>query len=222
MKIDQVIKSSHVNADPLLWFPLLEAAAEEFGIPDGDETAAFLANGSHETGGFISFSESLNYRWDVLLDKWGHRMTPTQAAAVGRVDDTFQVRNNGGVIYKGVLLPTKPHKANQEAIANLVYGGRFGNTEPGDGWKFRGRGVFQFTFHDNYLAYSNAVGVPEIMTNPDLMMEPQHAARSAGFFWKWKNLGSILKTKGIVGVRKVVNGGDNGLKEVTHLYNSIR
>lgn len=72
-------------------------------------------------------------------------------------------------------------KADDRRFFNLVYGGEWGarnlgNTQPGDGYEFRGRGLIQLTGRSNYERYSGRIGHPEIVENPDLANRPDLAA----------------------------------------------
>jgi hypothetical protein len=75
-------------------------------------------------------------------------------------------------------------KANPEDFFEFVYGGRMGNDEPGDGYKFRGRGLIQLTGKDNYADASLAVfGDDTLVQNPDLIVKnPQVAAQVANWY----------------------------------------
>lgn len=73
-------------------------------------------------------------------------------------------------------------KANDEVFFNHVYGAQFqhihrlGNTLPGDGYRFRGRGFIQLTGRANYQKYAVAIGRPDIMVAPDLANDPEVSA----------------------------------------------
>lgn len=70
-----------------------------------------------------------------------------------------------------------------EKIANYVYGNRYGNKQPGDGWKYRGRGFNQITFRDIYADYVKLI--PNILDNPDLLNNvPESAKAAVGFYVK--------------------------------------
>ena len=70
-----------------------------------------------------------------------------------------------------------------EKIANYVYGNRYGNKQPGDGWKYRGRGFNQITFRDIYADYVKLI--PNILNNPDLLNNvPESAKAAVGFYVK--------------------------------------
>ena len=64
-----------------------------------------------------------------------------------------------------------PFSRNPEALANKVYGGRLGNTAPGDGWRYRGRGLIQVTGLDNYHLVEKVSGL-RVVSNPDLLKQP--------------------------------------------------
>jgi len=94
------------------------------------------------------------------------------------------------------------------------YEGRkdLGNTQPGDGSRFRGRGLIQTTGRANYAACGNALGV-DLLAHPELLETPEYAVRSACLFWLMRGLNALADTGDQVAVTKRVNGGTNGLAE---------
>jgi putative chitinase len=126
---------------------------------------------------------------------------------------------------KGALIPTKVAHSiagKPELIANMVYSSRMGNGAPqtGEGWKYRGRGLKQLTGKDNYKRCGEALGL-DLVANPDLLLEPVPAARSAGWFWKTNNLSKFADEGDIKGMTKKINGGYIGLEKRQELYNKI-
>jgi len=108
----------------------------------------FLAQVLFESNMLLSIEENLRYKTEkALVASYGKR-------AVGRVD----------------LLN------NPEVLANWAYAGRNGNTQPGDGWRYRGRGFLQLTGRGNYKKY----GYEE---HPDDVSTPTGAAMSAAEYW---------------------------------------
>lgn len=106
------------------------------------------------------------------------------------------------------LAQAKEYEKQPEKIANYVYGGRFGNVEPGDGYKYRGRGHNQITFRAQYKSVGKAIGV-DIETNPDLLNRPDVAAKAALSFF-------------IGGSKVVLKGKDlNAAKSLTEALNDV-
>lgn len=107
---------------------------------------------------------------------------------------------------------------NPEALANEVYGGRFGNTEPGDGWRYRGRGLLQITGRAHYKQLGQAIGV-DLEAQPELMIAPSIAGRVAVDGFVASHMLQVAKyfnedTEDWINVRKVFNGGLTGAQEV--------
>ena len=107
------------------------------------------------------------------------------------------------------------------------YNGRqdLGNTQPGDGPRFKGRGFLQTTGRVNYQQFKDAFGV-DVISKPETLAEPQYAAESA-LFWFKKNAKKVEKMSGgdwsnTKGVTKAVNGGYNGLAEREHYFEIFR
>lgn len=105
-----------------------------------------------------------------------------------------------------------------EALANYVYGGRLGNTQPGDGWKYRGRGLIQVTGRANYAAVGRVMGLP-LEDNPDLLLVPENALRSAIVWWERNVPDAFVNDP--VKVRKAVNGGTVGLDDTSRLATKV-
>ncbi|HGG5936387.1 TPA: glycoside hydrolase family 19 protein, partial [Cronobacter sakazakii] len=100
----------------------------------------------------------------------------------------------------------------QAAIANIVYGGRFGNNLNGDGWKYRGRGLKQITFKANYEECGKALGL-NLVDSPDLLLQDKYAALSAGWFWKANGCNQFADVGDVNGLTRRINGGLNGLQD---------
>jgi len=212
------IRAVAPTVDPGIWLPLLTAAAARFNIVGVQAEAAWLANAGHESAGFTVLEESLNYKWVALLGQWPRKFDPVTAVRVGRVDTVVTSGGRTGVYNGSQFIPTAAHRADQQSIANIAYAGRFGNDVPGDGWKFRGHGLFQLTFKDNYAQYAAAVNAPSVMNDPSLLSKPEHAASSAAWFWKSKGLSQVLASRGFDAVCIAINGGKIGLPERQQLY----
>jgi putative chitinase len=167
------------------WLEPLNKTFDEFHIDNPKRQAAFIGQCAHESGNFKLLQENLNYSAKALQATWPSRFTSEKAAECER----------------------KP-----ELIANVVYGGRMGNTEPGDGWKYHGRGLIQLTGKDNYVHFNRDTGV-DCVNNPDLLCTPEFAALSAGWFWSTHGLNQIADTSDWVAITKKINGGTLGLDD---------
>jgi putative chitinase len=99
--------------------------------------------------------------------------------------------------------------------AQTRYEGRvdLGNTSAGDGFKYRGRGLIQVTGKDNYRSVGAALGLSDILERPELLEQPQHAAASAGWFWKTHGLNDYADADDFIRITRRINGGINGLAD---------
>lgn len=196
MNTQQLQKAAGISAElAARWFPHIDAAMKESGITAALDRAMFIAQMGHESGGFTRLVESLNYAAESLVPAFGkHRITVQQAAALGR---------------------TAAQPANQEAIANLVYGGEWGkknlgNQAAGDGWKYRGRGLKQVTGLSNYHSCGHALKL-DLVSHPELLEQDEYAARSAA--WFYASRGCLLHSGDVERVTLIINGGRNGLDD---------
>jgi putative chitinase len=198
--------------DPAKWLEAVRVTCREFEINTPQRIAGFLAQTSHESGGYTMLSENLNYKAATLAACW-----PNRFAVLG--PDKKPVKDE-----KGKLTPTAVANSiagKPELIANLVYSGRMGNgpAESGEGWLYRGRGLKQLTGKFNYEKCGAALGL-DLVANPDLLLEPMAAARSAGWFWKANNLSAFADVGDIKGMTKKINGGYIGLEARQALYDA--
>lgn len=173
-----------------------------FQIDTPKRMAAFLGQVGQECGGFTVFEESLNYSTEALLKMFSrHRITATDTIRYGR---------------------NKGKKADQQTLANILYGGEFGrkqlgNTNNNDGWLYRGRGCKQLTGRANYTLLSQ-ITKWDCVANPDMLLEPENGLIAALYYWdqinpSGKSLNLVADSEDDVKLTKLVNGGQNGLKE---------
>ncbi len=151
--------------------------------------AHFVAQVLHESGGLGRLVENLNYSAERLCAVWPKRFPNPDRA--------------------------RPYARNPEGLANYVYGGRMGNIDPGDGWRYIGRGLIQITGRSNYELIAELTGM-DVVTTPDLLTEPNAALLSALAWW-----GESLPEAddmSVEQVTRVVNGGLNGLDERKRLF----
>ena len=102
----------------------------------------------------------------------------------------------------------------EEIASGIAYEHRkdLGNTQPGDGMKFKGRGLIQITGRNNYFECGKALGV-DLITNPELLETPDLACRSAAWFWASRGLNDRADMGDFERITKRINGGLNGYQE---------
>lgn len=109
-------------------------------------------------------------------------------------------------------------KYSEEISSGRAYEGRrsLGNTQPGDGVRFKGRGLTQLTGRYNYTRFSRALGMPEILANPKLVAELPFSVEVSGWYWMYGasvNLNSLADKDNVTLITKLINGGYNGLAD---------
>lgn len=87
-----------------------------------------------------------------------------------------------------------------------------GNTERGDGFRYRGRGLIQVTGRANYRRCASALGV-DLVAHPELLEEPGNAALSAAWYWTSRGLSHLADIGDFNTITKRINGGLNGLQD---------
>jgi len=168
------------------WLDPLNSTFDKYDINTPKRQAGFIGQCQHESGNFKTLEENLHYSAASLMRVWPSRF-PDQATA-------------------------DQYANNPEKIANKVYAGRMGNTEDGDGFKYRGRGVLQLTGKDSYIFCGQALKL-DLMDNPDLLLEPMNAMLSAGWFWNKRGLNAAADVSGWEEVTRKINGGVLGLDD---------
>ena len=133
---------------------------------------------------------------------------------------------------------TDHFKTLREYASGNAYEGRvdLGNTQPGDGVKFKGRGIFQTTGRANYLQLGIKKGRRDLFINtPELLEQPEYAVWSACEYWNTRNLndpanhadtdilkkkykGNVLDVSPIEFISITINGGYNGMDERKRYY----
>jgi len=168
------------------WLEPLKETFEKYNIDTPQRQACFIGQCMHESGGFKLLEENLNYSAKALMNTWPSRFPNEEEA--------------------------NKYARQPEKIANKVYGGRMGNgpEETGEGWKYRGRGIKQLTGKDNYERCGSGLGV-DLVSNPDLLLDPKYAALSAGWFWNKMNLNDLADKGDIETMTRRINGGLIGL-----------
>jgi putative chitinase len=129
-----------------------------------------------------------------------------QAAFVAQVG-----HESGSFVYVREIWGPTAAQAGYEGRADL------GNVVAGDGYFFRGRGLIQVTGRANYAACGKALGLP-LLAHPELLEEPENAARSAGWFWATHGLNELADQQLFSAITKRINGGQNGAADRVERY----
>jgi putative chitinase len=177
------------------WVDAINETFERFNIATPAQQASFIGQAAHESGNFKMLVENLNYRAETLMKVWPKRFPTLEFA--------------------------KQYERDPKKIANSVYANRMGNRDEasGDGFRFRGRGLFQTTGHSGYYHAGQALGEDFVM-NPDLVATPKYAALTAGFFWNTHKLNQYADSRDFLMMTKKINGGiiglDDRIKHINH------
>ena len=102
----------------------------------------------------------------------------------------------------------------RELASGAAYEGRIpklGNTQPGDGPRFKGRGLIQITGRNNYTKYGHLLGL-DLLTHPELLETPVNACRVSACFWKTEGLNELADEGRFHQITLVINGGYNGME----------
>ena len=171
----------------------LQAATAYYKLPKS-AAAHFFGNCYHETGGFKLFEENLDYSAASLVKTWPVHFNSANASEYAH---------------------------NPEKIANRAYASRMGNGNEasGDGYKYRGRGAIQITGKSAYEQFSKSINNPAIVTTPEIVADA-FAMESAKWFFDSNKIWaytSRVDDYSIAKVRKLVNGGNIGLSDVSTL-----
>ncbi len=196
---------------------LINDFGEDFGIDTKAELDHFLAQAGHETGGLheLGTIENTNYT---------------------TVERLLEIFSSFSDIPTDVTNPQKfyaPLYVNDpEAIANAAYCCQLGNGNElsGDGFKYRGRGIFQLTFKGNYQAFQNFYNDEydpdiDIITNPELLVDNDTlAVLSAMWFYKEEVLDrfTVDSTTSVRKVTRRINRGLRGRTQRENIFNKAK
>lgn len=102
----------------------------------------------------------------------------------------------------------------EEIASGAAYEGRkdLGNTQPGDGKRFKGRGPIQVTGRYNYTAAAKALGL-NLVGNPAMAAQPQYAFHVSAWWWGAHGLNAFADKQDVTGATRRINGGTNGLAD---------
>ena len=179
------------------WYAALVEILPKYGITTERRVAHFVSQCAHESNNFRTLEENLNYREETLLKIFSRYFGPGKRNAA-------------------------EYAKNPEKIANYVYMDEFrkskmGNTQPGDGWRFRGRGLKQLTGRDNYTRFGASVGMSAEQAAEYVATE-KGAIESACWFWDANKLNSLADGDDVTAMTKRINGGDIGLADRQSRY----
>jgi putative chitinase len=144
--------------DPAGWVKPLNEAMNKFGIRDREEVASFLSQAGYESDHLNRVEENLRYSAARIAEVWPKQFADAKAAAM--------------------------FAYNPSKLACRVYAGKNGNgpERTGDGYRYRGRGLFQLTGRANYKQIAKDLGV-DLVQFPDALLERKFAALSAAAYW---------------------------------------
>jgi putative chitinase len=180
------------NKDIKAWCEELNKALPKYYITTDQRIAGFISQCAHESMDFNALSENLNYREETLNKVFPRYFGPGKRNAA-------------------------EYAKNPEKIANYVYMDEFrtsklGNVQPGDGWRFRGRGLKQLTGRDNYSRFAKDYNMTAEQA-AEWLETKEGALASALWFWNTNKLNTIADTGNVAALTKKINGGDIGLAD---------
>jgi predicted chitinase len=175
---------------------------QQHGITTPQRMSHFMAQAMVETGSFKRLRENMNYSAERMLEIFGvhihsAKVKPSETAGLAH---------------------------NPEKLAERVYGlgnpgkaAELGNSQPGDGFRYRGNGVLQTTGRAAHRKMGQVFGL-DFENNPDLMTLPEHALKPALKEWSNGNLNHFADKNDITTITKVINGGFNGFEDRKHFF----
>jgi putative chitinase len=187
------------NREIAEWCKVLNSALPKYEISNARRIAAFISQCAHESRDFTALEENLNYSQQALERVFGRYFGSGKRNAA-------------------------EYARNPEKIANYVYmdefrskAGALGNVQPGDGWRFRGRGLKQLTGRNNYARFAKHYDMTPEQAS-DWIETKEGALASALWFWQTNNLNPVADTGDVAALTKRINGGDIGLADRQSRY----
>src|SRR5690606_1126586 len=164
------------------------------------QTIHFFANIHHESGGFRVERESMYYTAPRIMEIFGigrHSAKVNNSEARGLAGQPYQLAER---VY-GIGNPSKARE--------------LGNTNPGDGWKYRGGGAIQITGGDAYRRF----GGQKLYDNPELIGTSAYYFTTAVTYFDVRGIWALavdLSDTSIRAVCRRINGGYNGIQDRTN------
>lgn len=158
-----------------------------------------LPNAGKRAGVFAPVLNTAMQRYQIV----GNQRVAAFIAQIGH--------ESGQLIYVRELWGPTPAKSGYEGRKDL------GNTEAGDGFKYRGRGLIQVTGRANYAACGEALGL-DLINHPELLEQPQYACLSAAWFWATHGLNTLADAGSFDKITQRINGGQNGAADRRALF----
>jgi putative chitinase len=176
------------------YYPFIAEQLPKAGINSKLRICAFLAQIFHESGNLKHSKELTGYSAENMCKVWPSRFPTLERA--------------------------NEYVGQKEKLFNYVYGGRMGNDQPGDGFKYIGRGFIGVTGKGNYSNLSKATGINFVL-NPELLEQPEYALISSIWFWNKYNLSVLADAGDIKGITKQINGGQIGFADREAKYKKL-
>lgn len=172
-------------------------AARAAGVTSREEMANFMAQMGHESGGFNRLEEGFRYTQGI-------QQIPVSSAL-----------REGAPALEAARVEAL--RGQPQELARLMYGGRMGNDDAGDGYLYRGRGYTQLTGEENYRSAGGGVGM-DLVGHPDLAANRDNAQRIA--LWYWENRVPSADRDDVTRATQGINGGTNGLADRLNRYDA--
>lgn len=171
-------------------------AALRAGIDEPGELANLMAQTAHESRNLTRLEESFRYSKGVS-------QIPVKRMQRPEIQATAEQARRQAL------------QGHPQHLAELMYGGRLGNDQPGDGYRYRGRGYIQLTGKDNYRQAGAALGL-DLIDHPELAAEPENVERIA--IWYWQARVRPAHRQDVRKATRDINGAETGLAERRALY----
>lgn len=180
------------------YYPSIVDQLTKANITGKSRVCAFLAQILHESANLSFTKELTGHTTKSMIITW-HHIFPTEES-------------------------TLPYLKNPEKLFNYVYGERLGhdlgNDQPGDGWKYIGRGLIGVTGKANYAALSKDTGI-DFVSHPELLEQPGYALMSAVNFWTKYKLNDLADKGDFKAITQRINGGQLGAPNREMLYQKL-
>lgn len=147
---------------------------------------------------------------NVAMHRYGIDTAARIAAFMAQIG-----HESGRLLYSRELWGPTPAQQRYEGRVDL------GNTQPGDGFRYRGRGLIQITGRANYARAGAALGL-DLIAAPEALESPLYASLSAGWYWHEHRLNELADLGDFRRITRRINGGYNGMDDRIALLTAAR